>query len=151
MQDIGYAERIRAGLRGHSGVGSRYGGDPARYAAGGGGAADCHRLCARDQQRCGRRHAVRARLPGVQPHRGLCRMAPAGDRPSGVRRPARPRGAKHPHQIQSAAPEPVCPRHQGLPADPERRQNCGLHLRRQGFHADGKAAAGIAAPQRGAL
>ena len=30
-------------------------------------------------------------------------------------------------------------------------QDRRLHLRRQGFHADGKAAAGIAAPQRGAL
>ena len=40
---------------------------------------------------------------------------------------------------------------QTVRADPGRGQDRRLHLRRQGFHADGKAAAGIAAPQRGAL
>ena len=38
-----------------------------------------------------------------------------------------------------------------LRAHSGKRQDCGVHLRRQGFHADGKAFAGVAKIQRSAV
>ena len=99
------------------------------------------------EPRCGR-ESLRAGLRRSQLKGRLHCLAHGRDQKAGGRRDLRFRGKKPAQEIPQEHFQQIRESHQSVRTGEGRRPHCGLHLRRQRFHADGKAVSGVKEAQQ---